>query len=282
MEYNLSPLRYPGGKNNFYPYVKYLINENNVTTYVEPYAGGAAIPIKLLVNHDVERIIINDIDKGIFDFWNAVFFNTKKLIELIKKTPINIEEWYKQRVIYRDSHSTPLQNGFATFFLNRTNRSGIITGGPIGGYCQESKYLIDCRFNKEVLINKIVRISKLSSRVTLYNLDAVDLVKRSIVKTKSSLTFFDPPYFNKGSKLYRNFYTPIDHEELARTIMQSMSEKMWILTYDEAPFILDLYEKYEHFQYGLNYAAGKHKKASEYLFLSPNISSSQIDRYLKI
>ncbi|CAM2737017.1 DNA adenine methylase [Levilactobacillus brevis] len=282
MEHNLSPLRYPGGKNNLYPYVKHLVEINNISTYVEPYAGGAAIPLKLLVNNDVDRIIINDIDSGIFNFWNAAFNNTAELIDLIERVPVNINEWYRQREIYRKASSSPLEKGFAAFFLNRTNRSGIITGGPIGGFEQKSKYLIDCRFNKHSLMKKIDRISKFSSRVTIHNLDAIDLIKKSISQTKNSLTFFDPPYFNKGYKLYRNFYTPVDHNLLSQSIIEKMEDKKWILTYDVDPYILNLYREFEHFQYGLNYTAGKHKQANEYLFLSHALSSSSVESFLKV
>lgn len=152
---NPSPLRYPGGKNSLYPFVLHLIKSNTIKTYIEPFAGGAAIPIRLIQEGAVDRVMINDVDRGIYNFWCNVLKNTSSFIEHIDSVPITVDEWRRQKRVYNDTTSSDFDIGFATFYLNRTNRSGIIQGGPIGGYSQESKYLIDCRFNKKSLIDKI-------------------------------------------------------------------------------------------------------------------------------
>lgn len=279
---NVSPLRYPGGKNITYPYVRKIVAENNCSTYVEPYCGGAAVAMKLLMNNDVDRIMINDIDTGIYSFWYAILNETDRFLSEIENVNISIEEWRKQKEIFNLPTSSIFEKGFATFFLNRTNRSGIISGGPIGGYEQQSKYKLDCRFNKNILIDKIEKIAAKKSKIHLYNEDAVKFISKNVSRTKNSFTFFDPPYFVKGPQLYRNFYSMVDHEELAKTIFKYMKNKKWILTYDVSPFIEELYSEFEHFTYSLRYSAGHEVRGLEYIFYSKLVSSNNVDNFLKI
>ena len=80
------PLRYPGGKGKLYKQVKLIIVENNLQTraYTEPFAGGFGIGIKLLLNGDIGRVIINDFDYHIYAIWNCIFYETDAFIILIK------------------------------------------------------------------------------------------------------------------------------------------------------------------------------------------------------
>ena len=149
-----SPLRYPGGKTQLSRYVRHLLDINNVhNTYIEPFAGGFGVALELLFNNDVEQIVMNDFDPSIYSIWNMILHNRDEFISLIKNTPITIEEWFYQKDIRNKlkNDSNSIENAFATFFLNRTNVSGIISAGPIGGLKQQGKYKIDCRFNKEKL-----------------------------------------------------------------------------------------------------------------------------------
>ena len=204
----VTPLRYPGGKTKLYLLVKELIKVNNCKTYIEPYAGGAGVALKLLFNNDVQKIMINDFDKAIYSFWYSVLNYTDELVKKIEETPITMEEWYIQKNIYenKSNSNSILELGFATLFLNRTNRSGILKAGVIGGKSQEGNYKLDCRFNKVELIKKIKKIASFKSRIKLYNLDAEVFIRRNVSKTKDSFTFFDPPYYKKGPGLYTNFY----------------------------------------------------------------------------
>lgn len=80
--------------------------------------------------------------------------------------------------------------GFAMFFLNRTNRSGILDAGPIGGYDQSGTYKIDCRFNKEVLIKKISKIAECKNSVRIYNQDISAFLRRFLPRWKNSGEMF--------------------------------------------------------------------------------------------
>lgn len=280
---NLSPLRYPGGKNKTYNYVRHLIEINGLTSYIEPFAGGAAVALRLLVNNDVNRIIINDYDRGIYALWNSILTRPQELIRLIENTPINMDQWYIQREVQGSKDTADeLALAFSTLFLNRTNRSGIIKAGVIGGVNQNGPYRLDCRFNRNTIINRINLIAQHSDRIKVCNYDAKDFIEAEIKHTRNSLTFFDPPYYDKGPALYTDFYNHKDHLELAKVIKSKMRNRYWILTYDIAQEIENLYGSYEFERYQLNYSIAKPTKGQEFMFFSNKIDSGSIDNYLKI
>lgn len=269
MPITLSPLRYPGGKSQLYKFVRNTIEQNNIQApiYVEPFAGGAGLAIELLLRGDVSSIIINDFDNAIFCFWESVLQNTDELIDLIETTPINIEEWENQRNIYNNQHiHSSLQVGFSTFYLNRTNHSGIIKGGPISRD-DTSKYTLDCRYNKNDLIRKIKRIADARENINLFNYDAVYFIQRvlPIYAANRLFIFFDPPYYKQGKKLYTNFYSHDDHRELSEAI-RGIAESHWITTYDFNKNIAELYANVPSKVYQLQYSANRKRKEKEFLF----------------
>ncbi|QCT50209.1 DNA adenine methylase [Staphylococcus haemolyticus] len=281
---NHTPLRYPGGKSKTYYYIKELIYINNCKTYIEPYAGGAGVAIALLLNGNIDKIMLNDYDKAIYAVWYSILNHTDEFIKLIKNTNITIEEWKKQKYIYSQKEEIVdlLKLGFATLFLNRTNRSGILKAGVIGGKKQNGKYKLDCRFNKEDICNKIRRISKFKKRIKIYNLDAEIFIKNSITKTKNSFTFFDPPYYKNGPGLYTNFYSYQNHKSLSKTIDRFMKDKCWILTYDNCYEIYDMYSHLDFQVYYINYSISTPTKGLEYMFYSPNLKKGNPSKYLNI
>ncbi|MEB6244635.1 DNA adenine methylase [Staphylococcus xylosus] len=282
---NLTPLRYPGGKSKTYSYIQHVIKLNNCTHYIEPFAGGAGVAIALLLNNDVNKISINDYDISIYAFWFSVLNYTDELIELINNTPITMEEWYKQKEIQlskKQNTNNLLQLGFSTLFLNRTNRSGILKAGVIGGKNQNGNYKMDCRFNKEKIIKLIINIANKKSKIKLTNKDAESFIKENICKTKNSFTFFDPPYYNKGPALYTNFYEHENHLSLYNTISKKMNRKVWILTYDISETIESLYKDFNSLRYILNYSITKPTKGQEFLIFSKNIVIGEVEKHLKI
>ncbi|HEY4543892.1 MAG TPA: DNA adenine methylase [Tissierellaceae bacterium] len=291
MTKNLSPLRYPGGKNKVYNYIKYVIQKNKNTSYIEPFAGGAAIAIKLLLRNEVNRIFLNDFDPAIYCFWYSSIFYTEEFIQLIESTPINMEIWYMQSEVQKNKEqlnpsdkSDCLKLGFSTFFLNRTNRSGILKAGVIGGKDQSGNYKMDCRFNKEDLIERIQLIARHRNSIYLYNLDAIDFIEQVIKKTRNSLTFFDPPYYEKGPVLYTNFYKHKDHVELANVIHSQMKNRYWLLTYDTAPQIQDIYKDFnlKSLEYYLNYSVSTPTKGKEFMYFSKKLNPGNYNKFLKI
>ena len=265
---NYSPLRYPGGKSKLYCLVKSMINKiDNKVVYVEPFVGGGGLALSLLSNGDVDNIIINDLDKGIYSFWRAILTETKKFVELIERTPISIDEWQKQKKIYEiKNNKYSLELGFATFYLNRTNRSGIINAGPIGGFNQTGKYKLNCRFNKNNLIKKILKIAENKNKIQVFNYDATTFINKIAFKFKDRFTYYDPPYYKKGEELYRNYLSHNDHVRIANLIKSD--DANWLVTYDVASEIEKLYCSYEIKRYRINYSLANSGAAEELIFSS--------------
>lgn len=274
MTRSTSPLRYPGGKTCLYDLLADILRLNGLELghYVEPYAGGCGLALSLLFGGHVSDIHVNDLDRSIWAFWYSVLNHTNELIELVSRTPVTIEEWHRQREIQRNANTAPVSDlAFSTFFLNRTNRSGVIKGaGVIGGLSQTGNYKIDCRFNREELARRIRRIAKYKSRIHLTNLDAVAFLKKSERELPDN-TFYciDPPYFIKGSSLYTNFYGPSEHKTVADAVL-NLSHK-WIVTYDYAEEIRSLYSKRRQFIFNINYSIQTKRVGSELLIASKRL-----------
>ena len=274
----MSPLRYPGGKAKVANFFQKIIVENNLLdgVYIEPYVGGASVALSLLFNEYVSRIIINDKDRSIYAFWYSVLFDTENLCRLIHDTPITMNSWYQQKDIQKNKETVELLDlGFSTFFMNRTNRSGILNAGVIGGNSQTGNYKIDARFKKDDLIRRIYRIAEYSGRISLYNEDAV-LLTQQLIETlpEKSIFYFDPPYYVKGKGLYLNYYNDEDHRNIANMISQIINSK-WIVTYDSVSFIMELYNNFRQQKFELNYSASNSGKGQEVMIFSNNIKISE-------
>ena len=240
-----SPLRYPGGKKRLAEFIGQVCQENGIDGhFVEPFSGGASVALSMLIEGKVERITLNDYDRSIYAFWYSVLNDPEALCERISRAELTMENWHLQKAIQRDKASADLLSlGFSTFFMNRTNRSGILTGGVIGGIEQRGNYKIDCRFNKVALIERIRRIASLKQNIQLYQLDALSLIEMIQRKSpdRNTLVYFDPPYYAKGSTLYMNYFDEAQHRALAESI-QMMNAIPWIISYDAKPEILKLYQ----------------------------------------
>ncbi len=261
-----SPLRYPGGKGKLAPFMGFMINKMDIQrgTYIEPFAGGAGVALMLLMEGYVENIVINDYDKAIYSVWRAIINETENLVDRIMQTSVSIDEWKKQKEIYTTRNTRySLDLAFATFFLNRTNRSGILKGGPIGGMAQDGNYGLNARYNADKLIERIRAIAKYKKNIKIYNKEIVSFIEHVLpAYEENSLTYFDPPYFNKGPELYKNFFGKEDHAKIARLILDKVPGN-WIITYDDTPEIIKLYGQQSIRRYDLNYSVANTGRNSE-------------------
>jgi len=277
-----SPLRYPGGKNKLAAFIARLCVDNNVNGhYVEPYAGGAAVALFLLFEGFVQKVTINDKDRSIYAFWHSVLNETDQLCDMIDKAELTVDEWRKQREIQRIKEKVDLISlGFSTLFLNRTNHSGVIKGGVIGGYKQKGEYLIDCRFNKKKIIEKIEKIITKRDEIELHGKDALNLIKliNSKPELQNTIYYLDPPYFVKGSSLYMNHYKKNDHE-LVSELIKEMDHINWIISYDNVPQIQELYADYSKKEYSFFHTVNGTRKGKEILFFSPTIKQPEMKEW---
>ena len=270
-----SPLRYPGGKGKLTAFMEYMIDQlgHRGGTYIEPFAGGAGIAVELLLRNVVNQIVINDYDKGIWAFWKAILTETDRFINELNKVPLTIEEWERQHnICLTQNNKYSFELGFATFYMNRTNRSGIIKGGVIGGTEQIGKWKIDARFNREELIRRIESIAKRKADIKLYNKDINSFIIRYIpLYEEPTFVYFDPPYFEKGKQLYMNFFQLNDHIRIERTIRNHVNCD-WIITYDDIMEIQNIYRNYSICKYDLNYSVSSKRKASELMIFKDGIN----------
>lgn len=271
MLYN-SPLRYPGGKRRIAGFMRSICDSNDLHNYyVEPFAGGASIAINLLLSGTVRKVLINDKDRSIYAFWHSVTKEPDRLCSMISNVDISLETREVQKSIQKNKNKADLlELGFSTLFLNRTNRSGILNAGAIGGIKQCGNYKIDCRFNKDDIIKRILQVSHLSSDIVISNLDAEKLLlKLESPKFHDSMIYLDPPYFVQGSSLYMNSYKYDDHKKLADRILNLNNN--WVVSYDNVPQIVSLYSSVRHLKYDLEYFANEAKIGKEIMFFSDGL-----------
>jgi DNA adenine methylase len=272
---SLSPLRYPGGKTALYEYIVDIINLNDLDghTFVELFAGGAGLSIALLLNQKVKNIVLNEYDYSVYSFWHSVLSETDALCKLINDTIVTTEKRLELKEVYKEPRKhTKLELGFASLFLNRTNRSGILNAGVIGGNDQSGNYLIDCRFNKKQITQKIITIAKLKDKINLFNLDGKVFLetKKNILKEKP-LLFLDPPYVAKGPCLYDCSFLEEEHIALYLVMETEMMDGNWVITYDNVPLIQKLYRKFSKKPYKLTYSAYESRRTEEIMIFAPKL-----------
>lgn len=264
---NPSPLRYPGGKYKISKLIELLISKADVIcdTYVEPFAGGAGVALELLQNGIVDRIVINDSDRAIYSIWKAMVESNAEFIDKMMGVRVDLNEWKKQREIYFSSTRYSLEYGFSAFFLNRTNHSGILASGPIGGM-KQGDWKLDVRFNKEELAKKIKAIGELKAQINVFGRDVFSFLRNQLPKVgKNAFAYFDPPYYNRGKVLYQNFFTPEKHKELKNAISGSVAIP-WIVSYDDVPEIREIYKEFPMRSFSLLYSLANNGKGREVMF----------------
>ena len=256
--------------------VKNLMKENRLLDgeYVEPFAGGAAIALELLFHEYVSRIYINDLSKLVHAFWKSVLRHTDELCKLVIDTPLTVKEWDKQKRILENTFQ-PRRTGarICHLFLNRTNRSGILNGGIIGGRDQTGPWKIDARFNAKELVHRIQSIATMQGRIKLSRQDALKFLQAGISKwPEKTLIYLDPPYFVKGRDLYYDFYEPQDHKRVADFVTTTINKQRWIVSYDNAPAIRELYVASRHIVYDIGYSARSATQGSEVMFFCDGLN----------
>lgn len=277
-----SPLRYPGGKGKVANFLKLLIVENGLvgSHYVEPYAGGASAALRLLYGRYVSSIQINDLNDGVYHFWKLAVEQPEELCKRIANIPLTIDEWRRQRAIYLDRTAAPTDHAFATFYLNRTNRSGIIArGGPIGGTSQLGIWKLGARFNRDALVERVRTVATYRDKITVTRDDAFTLVTSLALARKrngdASLIYLDPPYYAKGARLYDNFYDDDDHQRIAGALRELTGP--WVISYDSHPNILEMYAPRKPLIYRLGYSASTSRDGSEVMFFSGDLRIPVVD-----
>lgn len=262
-----SPLRYPGGKSAMAGLLVQVrrLNRLGDRATAEPFAGGAGASLTLLYREETKEIYINDADGAIHDFWWTAVNRPQPLVNMLAKTRVSMAEWRRQREVYRDPGPVSrLRRGFAAFYLNRCNRSGIImNGGAIGGVKQDGKWKLNARFNKFELRRRCEKVAEYRDRIHVSCRDGIDFI--DTLDSQSTFFFIDPPYFAKGKTLYLNALNEHYHATLAARL-RSMRDAAWVLTYDDCPEIRRMYRGWATIRpFSLRYAAAERRSGNEVL-----------------
>lgn len=272
---NFTPLRYPGGKGKLSEFVKGVLQKNDLVDgeYCEPYAGGAGVALELLMHEYVTRIHINDISRPLYALWSSILTMPDEFSRKIRDATLSVRAWDRQKRIFGhpDEHDE-LELGFAAFYLNRTNRSGILNGGIIGGRAQTSEWGIDARYNAKDLAARVEAIASMRDRIKLYNKDAADFLANMVPDLpQRTLVYLDPPYFVKGAKLYIDHYKAKDHAAIAK-LVRRIKPQAWMVSYDDVPEIRALYGKQRGIRYELGYSAREVKNGVELMYFSDKLT----------
>ena len=288
----LTPLRYPGGKGALYTTLRDLVRANDLSsgTYVEPYAGGVGAGLALLITGVVKRIVVNDLDPALYAFWRSVVKDPEGFAKQVAEVELSVREWRKQKEIYRSADRRDyLPLGFATFYLNRTNHSGVLNAGPIGGLDQTGSYKIDARFNRAALLERLRLIALHASQIVVLRHDGRKVIKR-YTAMQDTIVYADLPYFQKAAALaliigglvlefwasgyfqkagtlYMNSFTDEDHRDLARCLADAQSGR-WLLTYDDVDEVESLYRQFRRERFSLSYSAHRVTRGKELMVYS--------------
>lgn len=270
----ISPLRYPGGKQALLDYFQVFMKANGLVRphLFEPYAGGASIALGLLSRGLISGATLVERDPLIYAFWKCVKRHPALLCARIWDLEINMSTWRRFRSMLADDALKKfdlVDLAIAGLFFNRTNFSGIIGANPIGGIGQSSKYAIDCRFNKYGIVNRIEAISKFTDNLTICHGDAISFLKRNrnrilaLHELKKAIIYVDPPYYMQGRKLYRYHFIDRQHQRLADYL--NACGLPWLASYDNHPFICDLFSKNKSVPIFLKYTVKINREADELL-----------------
>ncbi len=270
----LSPLRYPGAKNYLAPVIESLLLQNRLAacTFVEPFAGSAAVSLYLLKRGVAHRSILIEKDPLIFSLWKCILNSPDELCDRIASRKISLASWLRYQRYLKVEAPTPqnlTEAGYAGLFLNRVNYSGVLNAGPIGGKKQNSNYSIDCRFNRESLIQRIGEISKMRERIEVYFGDSIEVlrqIRERLASDPLSVAYYDPPYFEHGKKYYRHSFEAKDHRRLALHINAAPWHR--VISYDDHPEIKKLYAGFTQLSLNWNYSARVARVGKELLISS--------------
>jgi DNA adenine methylase len=259
-----SPLRYPGGKSRWYPFVKrWLLPKPDNVTLIEPFAGGCSMGLAAGIEELVGKVILVEKNEDVAAFWKTVFEKPDWLVQRIQDFEVtreNVKELLSQK------ENNVYQRGFLLFLHNRTSRGGITADGA--GLLKEGEKGkgIKSRWYPETLVQRIKAISEKSDNFEFIKGDGVEVMEKHLDKNDASF-FVDPPYTVAGERLYDD--SEVNHERLFDLLSQVEGD--FLATYDDAKQIRKLAEKHEFQTEEILMSTTHHEKKFE-LFISEEFS----------
>lgn len=246
----VSPLRYPGGKRKLVDHIATKIVDavERPLLFIEPFAGGAAVSLNMLVQDWADHVVLADLDPLVGNFWRVVFGPQRQFDELRRWTEtsaVTLKDWYEVKAMLC---ATPVEYAFKCLYLNRTSFSGVLNqrAGPIGGHAQASEYTVDCRFNKDRIFSGLDRLRDHRKRVVYAGVKdyrqiaKLKRVRDLMVRDQSVVWYLDPPFFRKAEYLYNKWFDHSKHLALKNWIENDLVGH-WLLSYDNVPEALQVW-----------------------------------------
>ena len=223
-----SPFRYAGGK--FYARKLILEHVPEHDTYVEPLCGGASI---FFAKPKVEHNILNDLDEELTNCLTVIRDRPNELADFLEGRPASkkLHAYFKKEFKPKDD----LERAGRWYYLNRTSYSGIMKmENMFWGY--GDKYSM----RPENWRRHLQKTSLKLRGVKILNEDFESVARDA---PDGAFLFVDPPYFNRDQdKFYTRTFTESDHYRLAKVLHDNSPRLKFLLTYDNHPFIRELYD----------------------------------------
>lgn len=240
-----SPLRYPGGKSRAVEKIVALIP--SFEEFREPFVGGGSISIFLKQKFPQKKFWINDIYKDLIVFWQQNQTNSANVIEQIWTWKNEFSDGKELHKFLRDNkeifNETALAAAFFTF--NRITFSGTTEAGGFSVQAFEKRFT-------DSSVERLVDLPRVLQGIKITNFDYEEIIKAD---GKNVFLFLDPPYFSaKDSALYGkngHLHKTFDHERFADSLRNCRHK--WLLTYDDSPFIRELFSFAEITSWSLTY-----------------------------
>lgn len=267
-----SPLRYPGGKSKVAKKIVSFFPEG-FTHYCEPFFGGGSVFFEIERRFSPKSNWINDKNKDLINFWSCAKECNFELVEGVRALRNKYLNNGRELFDYINNDfliDSKLKSAIRFFILNRISFSGLTDSG---GYSQQA---FDLRFN-DSSIKRLGNISKPLRYCQITNHDFSEVISRT---KPGTFLYLDPPYYQQRfSKLYGkngDLHVNFDHERLAKELYKCKHN--WLITYDDAPYIRDLYKNWSffsnlHLQYSLQNTINGAKKGVELIITNYEIKN---------
>lgn len=246
-------LRYPGSKAKLVPHIMRAFPDQLLSPlfqhqeleYIEPFVGGGAVALRVLdaLRGARERTLVRlyDKDPHLVCLWNAIIKSPDELAQMVRDHDApTTDDFYRCK---EEDGTTidPIRAGFQKILLHQLGFGGLgwMAGGPLGGRDQSSEYNVACRWNPSRIAHDIKRIHSLLAGFKSVSVRTQDFTKSIAIAGERSFVYADPPYYTAGPQLYKHAFDDADHVRLADALRVSGAE--WVLSYDDHPFIRDLY-----------------------------------------
>ncbi len=226
-----TPISYYGGKQKLAPHITKLLKSSphKWTTYVEPFAGGAAVFFAIVDSVMGKRFVLNDKNELIACFYQCGQNPAKRelLVALTRERGIVCESFYNRaREIWKGVVvADDIEKAWAVFYLSRTSFGGSFDSS----FRIVTKNIVERR-HERVLQTHIdalpVKLAALHDAWVLCR-DAVSVLQK--YDYADALFYIDPPYVES----YQGHYSGYSEDQFS-TLLQFLSKT-------KASFVLSHY-----------------------------------------